>query len=396
LESQIKNLLNQKKKLRKILGIGDMSLIKPEHVFKNVKSANFVTKKLIRLKIINIIVLMDANVKNLMMNELLDSFHHNLNVVKIFKYSGGEPTTEELDKFLLSISGLDYQALIGIGGGSTLDFTKALSVLSSKDLVKDSSIYQGISFEIPSKKICVCIPTTAGSGAEATKSAVMFNPKTNVKRGINNLKVLPEVVFLIPSLLDNLPGEVFYPSLFDGVTHAYESLIGISSTKATTNLSRKSLSLFKKQLSSRYLNESYNKRALEASFLAGQAICNSETGPIHALSYPLSEYLKVSHGQAISILLPKVLLFYRRIDKKLVAPLVTSLGFKNLDSLVEKIDYINGSYNRANIKNSDSVNLNIFSLRSLELKGAIKNSPINWTYENSMEIYTSIFETKRF
>ena len=369
-----------------------MQLIKPEHVFKNVKSANFVSKKLINLKIINIIVVIDINVKNPMLDNLLESLNHNLNVVLLFKYSGGEPKTDDLDKFLSSISGIEYHAIIGIGGGSTLDFTKAASVLSRQNTSIESSSYQGVNFEVIFKRTCVCIPTTAGSGAEATKSAVMFNPRTNIKRGINNLKILPNIVFLIPSILDNLPGRVFYPSLFDGVTHSYESLIGKSSNKKTAKLAKKSLSLYKTQISDRYSKENYHKKVLEASFLAGQAICNSETGPVHALSYPLSEYLKLSHGQAISLILPKILLFYRNIDSALTSPLVDSLGFKNLDSLVEKIETLNKEYNKLNINMSDSFNLDSFAARSLELKGAINNAPIKWTYEHSVKIYKNIFE----
>jgi alcohol dehydrogenase class IV len=370
-----------------------MKLIKPEHVFMNVKSADFVSKKLLKLKIINIIVIIDPNIKNRIIDDLLKSFYINLKVVLQFKYPGGEPKTDDLDHFLSSISGIEYHALVGIGGGSTLDFTKAASVLFEKKLSVESSSYQGINFEVSSKKICVCIPTTAGSGAEATKSAVMFNPKTNIKRGINNLSVLPNVVFLIPSILDNLPRKVFYPSLFDGITHSYESLIGKSSNKKTAKLAKKSLGLYKKQFSDEYSKENYHKNVLEASFLAGQAICNSETGPVHALSYPLSEYLKLSHGQAISVILPKILLFYRNININLVSPIVVNLGFNNLDSLVDKIEILNNECNLSNMKISEGFSLDSFALRSLELKGAIENGPINWNYEYSMEIYRRVFES---
>ncbi len=371
-----------------------MEILTPKYVYKNIKSADSVAKKILELEISKIIIIVDANIQNRMISELLRTFHLKLNVVKFIEYQGGEPTTEHLNKFLLSISKFDYHAFIGIGGGSTLDFTKAASVLSTKELMQDSSDYQGIDFEVNSKKFCICIPSTAGSGAEATKSAVLFNPKTNVKRGVNNIKVMPEAVFLIPSLINNLPAEIFYPSLFDGVTHAYESLIGKSSTKKTSKLARKSLSLYKKQLRDKQSNENYHKKVLEASFLAGQAICNSETGPVHALSYPLSEYLKLSHGQAIALVLPKVLLIYKRLDINLVTPLVDSLGFKDFDSLVNKIQFLNNNYNKASIKDYGNFELETFAVRSLELKGAINNSPIVWTYDNSIEVYKSIFESE--
>jgi alcohol dehydrogenase len=372
-----------------------MKLIKPKNIYKNVKSADAISLNLLELGITSVILVVDSNINNYMIKEIIKSLQADLNVILIFDYEGGEPQTVELDIFLTNISKYDFHAIVGVGGGSTLDFTKAASVLHKKDVIVDSSIYQGVDFEITTKVTCVCIPTTAGSGAEATKSAVMFNPTTNVKRGINNLKILPDIVFLVPAILDNLPGKVFYPSLFDGVTHAFESLIGKSSTKETSILAKKSLLIYRKQLNINYSNEKYHKKVLEASFYAGQAICNSETGPIHALSYPISEYLKLSHGQAISLILPKIVLFYNDINTKLVYPLIDYLGFRDIDSLIAKIEDLNNQYIFPNISISDKIDLQTFAERSMQLQGAIKNSPVNWSKEYSMQIYNEIFESTR-
>jgi len=372
-----------------------MKLIKPKNVYKNVKSADAISLNLLELGITSVILVVDSNINNYMIKEIIKSLQADLNVILIFDYEGGEPQTVELDIFLTNISKYDFHAIVGVGGGSTLDFTKAASVLHKKDVIVDSSIYQGVDFEITTKVTCVCIPTTAGSGAEATKSAVMFNPKTNVKRGINNLKILPDIVFLVPAILDNLPGKVFYPSLFDGVTHAFESLIGKSSTKETSILAKKSLLIYKKQLNIKYSNEKYHKKVLEASFYAGQAICNSETGPIHALSYPISEYLKLSHGQAISLILPKIVLFYNDINTNLVYPLINFLGFRDVDSLIAKIEDLNSQFILPNVNISNKIDLQTFAERSMQLQGAIKNSPVNWSKEYSMQIYNEIFESTR-
>ena len=372
-----------------------MELIKPKNIYKNVKSGNAISLNLLELGITSVVLVVDSNINNYMIKEIIESLQADLNVILIFDYKGGEPQTVELDIFLTNISKYDFHAIIGVGGGSTLDFTKAASVLHKRDVIVDSSIYQGVDFEITAKVTCVCIPTTAGSGAEATKSAVMFNPKTNVKRGINNLKILPDIVFLVPAILDNLPGKVFYPSLFDGVTHAFESLIGKSSTKETSILAKKSLLIYRKQLNIKYSKEKYHRKVLEASFYAGQAICNSETGPIHALSYPLSEYLKLSHGQAISLILPKIVLFYNEMNTNLVYPLIDYLGFKNIDSLIAKIEDLNNQFILPNVHISGNVDLQTFAGRSMQLQGAIKNSPINWSKEYSMRIYNEIFESSR-
>ena len=90
----------------------------------------------------------------------------------------------------------------------------------------------------------------------------------------------------------------------------------------------------------------------------------------------------------------KVLLTYKRLDVNLVTPLVDGLGFKDFDSLVNKIEVLNKKYNKASVKDYSNFELETFALRSLELKGAINNSPIVWNYDNSIEVYKSIFESE--
>ena len=370
-----------------------MTLIKPEHVYKNVKSASRIPLNLTKLEIFKIILILDINVRNNMMSKIIESFEQKLNILLIYKYEGGEPQTSQLNLFLKRIHNLSFDAIVGIGGGSTLDFTKAASVLCQKGFDVDSGNYQGVTFEVDKKVTCVCIPTTAGSGAETTKSAVMFNPNTNIKRGINHLKVLPDIVFLVPSILDNLPEGVFYPSLFDGVTHAFESLVGKSSTKQTSRLAKKSLRIYRKQLNRKYSKDKYHKKVLLASHFAGQAICNSETGPIHALSYPLSEFLKMSHGQAISLILPRMISFYNDYDNELIEPLLSNLGFYQVNSLIDKIDGLNSTFVLPNIKVRRDMDINSFVLRSMELHGAIDNSPIKWNKDYSLKVYNEVFES---
>jgi alcohol dehydrogenase class IV len=370
-----------------------MKLIEPKFVYKNVQTSDFVVDKLIEHGFKRLVLVVDKQLNSRISIELTEKIKSEMEVVNFELYSGTEPQTDDLDCFLEKILKLDFDAILGIGGGSTMDFVKAASVLFGKSGQFNSSIFQGINFDVDSKKTCVCIPSTAGSGAEATKSAVMFNSKTNVKRGINNLEVLPNIVFLIPDILNGIPPKVFYPSLFDGLTHAFESLIGNSSTKQTSKLAIQSLQIYGEQIRNENKELFIHNKILDASYLAGVAICNSETGPIHALSYPLSEFLGLSHGQSISLILPKILLLYSRVDEHLMLPLLRVLEFDNVNSLVARINNLNNEFVFKNFSFVTEYDLEKLVKRSMELKGAIKNSPILWNEDLSFEIYNDILNS---
>ena len=204
--------------------------------------------------------------------------------------------------------------------------------------------------------------------------------------------VLPDIVFLVPSILENMPEIVFYPSFLDGFTHAYESLIGNSATAETINLCRRSLEIYSKQISAGSLDGRYVPDILEASFLAGQAICNSETGPVHALSYPLSENFGISHGNAIGMLLPRILDFYDELDPSINLPLIQALNIDSTRGLIRVIEEIVAKFIKPNFVLPKFYDLEILASRSLELTGAMKNSPVSWSKEYSINIYNKLFK----
>ena len=367
-------------------------MIEPKFVFKNVQCTDFIIDKFREFEIKKVILIYDSNVNNAFVKDFIDSTSKKLNLVYVYQYSGGEPTTTNLDLFLQKIHEYEFDALISIGGGSTLDFAKAASVLFPiyDDSLK-SSDFQGSNFNFLNKKLCICLPTTAGSGAESTKSAVLFNTVTKIKRGINHINVLPDIVFLVPGLMENLPMDVFYPSVFDGFTHAYESLIGKTSNFETRQSSRAALLIYKRQISQDLKSAKILGETLEASFEAGKAICNSETGPVHALSYPLSEFLGLSHGQAISILLPKVIDHYEECDPDINKELRDIFTIENTSQLLFQLTNIRKVFIDSKINLGTDITIEKLADRSLELSGAINNSPIIWTKEKSIEIYTKLY-----
>jgi alcohol dehydrogenase class IV len=332
----------------------------------------------------NLLLVYDANIKNSAIDDLITGLNSEFSVKFVFRHDGKEPTTTIVDSLRKDLSSADLDTVIGIGGGSTLDLAKAMSVLHFYN--KPAKEAQGVQISLTRKLFSVAIPTTAGSGSEATKSAVLTNTEARIKRGINHLMVLPEVAFLYPALLEGIPKSVFVASIFDGFTHALESYIGQLGNENTKSLSEKAIKIYMEQFELLKDNRELkiHSQILTASNLAGTAICNSETGPVHALSYPLSEYYALGHGQAVGLLLPKVLRTYEKSDDSLKLQIedVTKKTFSELISLLESVYATFVTRDASEVQNIDIAKV---SSRSMELSGAIKNCPINWTVENSIE-----------
>jgi alcohol dehydrogenase len=338
----------------------------------------------------NVYLVYDANISNVAFEQFKSLLELNFNVSATFAHDGKEPSTSLVDAIRIEMNKIEVDSIIGVGGGSTLDLMKALSVLHFQSL--PASEAQGAQLRLTQKLYAIAIPTTAGSGSEATKSAVLTNLDSRVKRGVNDLMVLPEVTFLFHSILSGIPNHVYVASIFDGFTHALESFIGKSGDDTTNEISTQAIEIFSEQFELLTEKEELvmHPKILEASNKAGIAICNSETGPIHALSYPLSEYYDYGHGQAVGLLLPKVLSVYGQQDFSL-RKRIEEVCNKPLPELIRQLEAIFHKYVATFVENRNQIDKEVVAIRSLELKGAMSNSPIAWNLELSVATLSLIW-----
>jgi alcohol dehydrogenase len=354
-----------------------------KYTYVDITEASEIVNELKNHPVDKVSLVYDANIRNSAIDDLLTKLKSEFSVKFIFGHDGKEPTTSLVDSLRNDLANEDIDSIIGIGGGSTLDLAKALSILHFYD--KPSKEAQGTKLSIARKLFSVAIPTTAGSGSEATKSAVLTNTEARIKRGVNNLMVLPEVAFLYPALLDGIPDKVFVASVFDGFTHALESYIGQLGNENTKSLSEKAIAIYMQQFEMLLENKALkiHPEILTASNLAGSAICNSETGPIHALSYPLSEYYGYGHGQAVGLLLPNVIRTYCKFDPN-VAVKIEEIVKKPLLQLLDVLDQTYKQFLAPHILQNQIIDIARVSSRSMELQGAINNSPLEWTEKYSL------------
>lgn len=219
-----------------------------------------------------------------------------------------EPTYAYLDEVAAIVRRATFDVLIGIGGGSALDLAKGVAILATNP---GSGIdYRGMDKVKQPGKPCVVIPTTAGTGTEATGTASFIDEHDQVKLGINGRFVASTFAVLDPKFVQLCPRSVTIASGLDALVHAVEAVTTKTSTPTASLLGAEAVRLMFAGLPGSVSNpDDLQGRAdcLLGSHYAGLAMWNASGGPASGVSYPLGVHWHVPHGWAGGILLPHVI-----------------------------------------------------------------------------------------
>jgi alcohol dehydrogenase class IV len=228
--------------------------------------------------------------------------------VDVFSEAEPEPTLPGLNKAASELKRGNYDAIVGVGGGSSIDTAKGLSVLLAHG--GDGQDYIGTD-KIPEPGIAViAIPTTAGTGSEVTNIAIFSDPNKELKLGMVSIHLLARVALVDPTTTYGCPRGVTAASGIDALVHAIECYTSLKANDFTDAIALKAMQLIWANLRT-VVNDSANKDArnsmAEGALLAGIAFGNSGVAAVHALAYPLGARFHVSHGVANGLLLPYVM-----------------------------------------------------------------------------------------
>lgn len=204
------------------------------------------------------------------------------------------------------------EALIGFGGGSSIDCAKAIGARIARPH-KSIQKMRGILKVMKRIPFLVAVPTTAGTGSETTLATVITDEKTGHKFPINDFPLIPRVAVLDPELTRTLPPHLTATTGMDALTHAIEAYIGCSTTFGTRKAAIKASALVAENLETAYKdgnNMEARKNMLKAAYFAGKAFTKSYVGYCHAVAHSLGGEYHVAHGLANAVLLPYVLKAY--------------------------------------------------------------------------------------
>lgn len=222
-----------------------------------------------------------------------------------------EPTVYQAEEAIRRFRAGKAEAIVALGGGSVMDVAKLASLLDTDeytifDLLENPSL---------GRKRCrtVMIPTTAGTGAEATPNAIVTVPEKALKVGIVNFDMIADSVILDGRLTRRLPRSIAAATGIDALAHAIECFTSKKATPFSDLYALEAFRLIEENLE-RACDDSREDAAakanmLRASFLAGVAIAAAGTTGVHALSYPLGGRYHIPHGISNAILLMPVMRF---------------------------------------------------------------------------------------
>ena len=213
----------------------------------------------------------------------------------IFISAEEEPKTEQVD-FLVKKIQTDFTELpsgiVGIGGGTLLDLSKAVAIMLTNN--GSAADYQG--WDLVEKKSIyhVGIPTISGTGAEVSRTTVLLGPK--MKLGINSDHTTFDQVIMDPDLIQGVEREQWFYTGMDCYIHCIESLNGTYINAFSQSYGEKALELCKEVYLDDLSPEDSRDKLMMASWHGGMSIAYSQVGVAHAMSYGLSYLLGVKHG----------------------------------------------------------------------------------------------------
>ena len=309
------------------------------------------------------------------------------------------PRCEDIGRAVALFGAGGHDSIIAIGGGSAIDVAKCVKLFCRLDARKDFFLQEWTDSGIP----LIAVPTTAGTGSESTRSAVIY--RAGEKRSVHHESILPDIAILDATLLKTFRPYQKKCAMLDALSQAIESWWSVNSNDESKAFSKKAVELMLKNMAGliEAADEDSARAALLAANYAGQAINITQTTAPHAMSYKLTSTYGIPHGHAVAICLPKVWRFMaQNIEKTkdargaeylkaVFADIAAALGCESADSA---IDWLEGLLARLGIEPPQGRGEDIGMLASSVNAERLKNSPVPISSGTLCALYKQIVKTE--
>ena len=242
-----------------------------------------------------------------------------------------DPTTDDVEEGFCTYRAHGCKAIVAIGGGSRIDCAKGIAakaVHPKRPVAKLQGLLK-VHWPVPT---LIAIPTTAGAGSETTVAAVITDSATHRKASINDPFLIPKYAVLDPTLTAQLPPETTATTGMDALAHAVEAYTNHTyNTKLENKLAKEAVRLIHGSLLRAYTDGTDLQARQDmqlGAFYAGRAFTRGCVGYVHAVGHTLGGLYGVPHGQAMAVLLPKVMTAYGKAAHKRLAELAEVCGME--------------------------------------------------------------------
>jgi alcohol dehydrogenase class IV len=292
--------------------------------------------------------------------------------------SAAEPTLAEVIATGSAIRAARAEVIVAVGGGSVIDLAKAAAI-AAVESVDVGLLVAGQRFDDSAVPV-VALPTTAGSGAEVSRGAIVLDEAAGKKRGIRGSGVAPRVALVDPQLVASCPATVTASAGFDAVAHAVETSLSRAATPVTQLLSLEALRSLLTAVP-RSLSQPDDLPARSAAsygaLLMGINLANSTTCLPHRMQYPVGALTRTEHARGVAALTPAWLRRSLDYAPEGLARLAPSMGLDGGDahSVVEAIlDFMSAIDLRPRLRDLGVRRADLVQLAQL-VEGAVENDP---------------------
>jgi alcohol dehydrogenase class IV len=256
-------------------------------------------------------IVTDKNIVKLGLVKLVTDQLDAVNIKwEIFDAIEPEPSLETINKGKIAVGKYQPDWVIGIGGGSCLDAAKAIICLLARPDLEPDAVSVIETFNFREKARLMAIPTTSGTGSEATWAVVLTDTKDNRKLGLGTTEDMPDVAILDPVMVMGMPPHITGDTGMDALTHAIEGYVSTWGTSMTAGPG-----LIAVRQSFTYLPKAYKdgndlearREMMYAATLAGMSFGNSMAGLAHSTGHALGALFHTPHGRAVGLFLPSTM-----------------------------------------------------------------------------------------
>jgi alcohol dehydrogenase class IV len=336
--------------------------------------------------------------------KVIEPYLNGYNVVHFYDFEVN-PKLSDIERGIMLFRKNNCDFVIAVGGGSVMDAAKLINLLAANNGKAKDYIKKKQSIENKGR-VLVAIPTTSGTGSEATKFAVATMDK--MKHALEHEFIIPDYAIIDPQFTMYLPQSITASTGMDALSQAIESYWCVNSTDESKGYAREAIRLIMKNLEQTTNNLSRESREAMArgAYLSGKAINITRTTVCHAVSYPITSYFNVPHGHAVALSLAQMLVYNSKVTendlldkrgvdyvKKTIMEIVNLIGAVSSEEASEKITNLmkeiglSTKLSELGVKTDDDIELIIKNGFNPE---RVKNNPRRLTEEDLRKILGEI------
>ncbi|MBQ3079977.1 MAG: lactaldehyde reductase [Clostridia bacterium] len=294
----------------------------------------------------------------------------------VFSDIKANPTIENVQLGVKAFEESGADAIVTIGGGSSMDTAKAIGIIAANPEFADVRSLEGVAPTKNHAVFTIAVPTTAGTAAEVTINYVITDVEKRRKFVCVDVNDIPEIAVVDPEMMYSMPKGLTAATGMDALTHAIEGLITKSAWEMSDMFHLEAIRLISKNLRAAVENDQQGRNGMAlGQYIAGMGFSNVGLGIVHSMAHGLSALYDTPHGVACAIILPTGLEFNQEATGEKYKALAEAMGVENVSSMDQ------AAYRKAAIDAVKKLSADVGI--PANLKGILKEEDIDFLSESA-------------